>query len=33
MSRQNIFKGTSANDGTGDTLRQASDKINQTFVE
>jgi hypothetical protein len=33
MSRQNIFKGTSANDGTGDTLRQAADKINQTFVE
>lgn len=33
MARQNIFTGTAANDGTGDTLRQSGQKINQTFVE
>lgn len=33
MTRQNIARGTSANDGTGDTLRDASLKINQNFVE
>lgn len=33
MPRQNIFTGTAANDGTGDTLRLAAEKINETFVE
>ncbi len=33
MARQNINKGTSANDGTGDTLRAAATKINGNFVE
>lgn len=33
MARQNIFTGTVANDRTGDTLRQAAEKINETFVE
>ena len=33
MTRQNIGIGTSANDGTGDTLRIAGDKINDNFVE
>ena len=33
MTRQNISTGTSANDGTGDTLRQAGTKVNENFVE
>ena len=33
MSRQNISIGTTANDGTGDTLRSAGSKINANFVE
>ena len=33
MARQNINRGTTANDGTGDTLRSASGKINDNFVE
>lgn len=33
MSRQAISTGTSANDGTGDTLRSAGQKINQNFAE
>lgn len=33
MTRQNISTGTTANDGTGDTLRSAGTKINQNFVE
>jgi len=33
MARQNISTGSAANDGTGDTLRQAAQKINETFVE
>jgi hypothetical protein len=33
MARQNIAIGSAANDGTGDTLRQAGQKINETFVE
>ena len=33
MTRQNISVGTSANDGTGDTLRSAGNKINENFVE
>lgn len=33
MARQNINIGTSANDGTGDTLRVAGQKINQNFAE
>jgi len=33
MTRQNLNIGTTANDGTGDTLRQAGTKINQNFVE
>ena len=33
MARQNIFTGTTANDGTGDTLRNAATKINANFRE
>jgi len=33
MARQNIAIGSAANDGTGDTLRQAAQKINETLVE
>ena len=33
MTRQNISVGTSANDGTGDTLRSAGNKINSNFIE
>jgi len=33
MTRQNIGIGGSANDGTGDTLRQAGSKINENFGE
>lgn len=33
MTRQNIGIGTTANDGTGDTLRSAGEKINENFVE
>lgn len=33
MTRQNINIGSAANDGTGDTLRQAGQKINDNFVE
>ena len=33
MTRQNISTGTSANDGTGDTLRSAGTKINANFTE
>lgn len=33
MARQNINRGASANDGTGDTLRVAAGKINDNFVE
>ena len=33
MSRQNINIGTAANDGTGDNLRAAGQKINQNYVE
>lgn len=33
MTRQNISVGTTANDGTGDTLRQAGIKINDNFTE
>ena len=33
MTRQNISIGSAANDGTGDTLRQAGTKINANFVE
>lgn len=33
MARQNINTGTTANDGTGDTLRQAGNKINGNFIE
>lgn len=33
MARQKIYRGASANDGTGDTLRQAGLKINQNFAE
>ena len=33
MARQNINTGTTANDGTGDSLRQAGTKINQNFQE
>ena len=33
MARQNINTGTTANDGTGDSLRNAGTKINQNFQE
>jgi len=33
MTRQNLSTGTTANDGTGDTLRSAAIKINANFVE
>ena len=33
MARQNINIGTNANDGTGDPLRTAFDKINDNFIE
>ena len=33
MARQAINIGSSANDGTGDPLRTAFDKINDNFVE
>ena len=33
MARQTINIGTTANDGTGDPLRTAFDKINDNFVE
>lgn len=33
MTRQNIAIGSTANDGTGDTLRAAGTKINENFVE
>ena len=33
MTRQNLGLGSVANDGTGDTLRQAGQKINANFVE
>ena len=33
MTRQTLSTGSAANDGTGDTLRQASQKINENFVE
>ena len=33
MAKQTIGIGTTANDGTGDTLRVAFDKINDNFDE
>lgn len=33
MTRQNLDLGTYANDGTGDTLRQAGQKVNDNFIE
>lgn len=33
MTRENISIGSSANDGTGDTLRTAGNKINNNFAE
>lgn len=33
MTRQSIATGATANDGTGDTLRAAANKINANFVE
>lgn len=33
MARQNLNLGSTANDGTGDTLRVAGQKINQNFAE
>ena len=33
MARQNINRGTTANDGTGDTLRATAGKVNDNFVE
>ena len=33
MAKQNINIGSTANDGTGDDLRSAGDKINDNFTE
>lgn len=33
MARQTLNRGTTANDGTGDTLRTAAQKINENFEE
>ena len=33
MTRQNLFLGTAANDGTGESLRLSGEKINANFVE
>lgn len=33
MTRQNLFLGTAANDGTGDPLRTVGQKVNQNFVD
>lgn len=33
MTRQTLYTGAAANDGTGDTLRQAATKINENFGE
>ena len=33
MARQTLNRGTTANDGTGDTLRTAAQKINENFTE
>jgi len=33
MAKQTINRGTTANDGTGDTLRTAAQKINENFTE
>ena len=33
MARQTLNRGTVANDGTGDTLRTAAQKINENFSE
>ena len=33
MARQTLNRGTTANDGTGDTLRTAAQKINENFQE
>ena len=33
MTQQSISLGSSANDGTGDTLRDAGQKINENFTE
>ena len=33
MAQQNIFLGSEANDGTGDSVRSAGQKINSNFTE
>ena len=33
MAKQILNKGSSANDGGGDTLRQGAQKINENFTE
>ena len=33
MAKQTLNKGSSANDGTGDTLRVGAQKINENFTE
>ena len=33
MAKQSLGIGSTANDGTGDTLRAASDKVNDNFAE
>ena len=33
MAKQLVNRGSTANDGTGDTLRTAAQKINENFTE
>lgn len=33
MTQQTLFLGSAANDGTGDSLRAAGQKINENFTE
>ena len=33
MAKQTIFRGSVANDGTGDNLRLGANKINDNFTE
>ena len=33
MGKQVVFRGTAANDGTGDNLRLGAQKINENFTE
>ena len=33
MAKQSVFRGTLANDGTGDNLREGARKLNENFDE